>query len=324
MKSHELLEVIGDAQDSYVLDAKAPKRKTTTSVWVRWATKAACCALVLGLGVTGFDLLKRNNSIPSEGSIHNTTQQGTDETNSNTDAVIDRPIIWWNAYGEVEDAGFIEWEGKTIVLSLYDALSDVKNKDSWLAVAVGFEMDTGFVYNVKTLAEYATEADDERMLSGKLGSLLKVGDSLKYGEALYTTGTPTGEKWAKALYDETVETIGADLIAKYIVDGEFLVEKLEADIAACSENEPCRIAYEEACNAYYIFAVEEAIKSLEKQNITYEKRNETGLVFFITPEDFVSFHLDNVSHYGLAQKDGEGIDFDEQTAVSDDYEIVLE
>ena len=52
------------------------------------------------------------------------------------------------------------------------------------------------------------------------------------------------------------------------------------------------------------------------QRTPYEKRNETGLVFFITPEDFVSFHLDNVSHYGLAPKDGEGIDFDEQATIS--------
>ena len=325
MKTHELLEVIGNAQDNYVLDAKDPKKKTIAAVWVRWAAMAACFVLVLGIGITGFDLLKRNNSIPSGESMQNPTkpgevmenqtQPGIGETNPNSDVAIDRPIIWWNANGEVEDAGFMEWNRKTITLSLYDALSDEKNVDSLLAVGVVFEIDTGFVYNGKTIAEYASEADDERLLLGKLGGLLKLGDSLKYGDALYKTGTPTGEKWAKELYDETVEDIGKDIIAKYIVDGEFLVEKLEADIATCSENEPCRIAYEEACNAYYEFAVNEAARFLEEQNINYKKRNGTELVFFITADEFVSFSLNNVLHFGLASKDGEGLDMAESSAV---------
>ena len=325
MKSHELLEVIGDAQDSYVLDAKDPKKKTITAVWVRWAAMAACFVLVLGIGITGFDLLKRNNSIPSGESMQNPTkpgevmenqtQPGIGETNPNGDAVIDRPIIWWNANGEVEDAGFMEWNRKTITLSLYDALSDKKNVDSLLAVGVVFEIDTGFVYNGKTIAEYASEADDERLLFGKLGGLLKLGDSLKYGDALYKTGTPTGEKWAKELYDETVEDIGKDIIAKYIVDGEFLVEKLEADIAMCSENETCRIAYDEARNAFFQVAVDQAAKTLEEQNIKYEKRNGTELVFFITADEFASFSLNNVSHFGLALKDSEGLDMVESSAV---------
>ena len=325
MKSHELLEVIGNAQDNYVLDAKEPKKKTIAAVWVRWAAMAACFVLVLGIGITGFDLLKRNNSIPSGESMQNPTkpgegmenqtQPGIGETNPNGDAVIDRPIIWCNTNSGVEDSGFVEWNGKTITLSLYDALSDEKNKDSLFAIGVGFIIDNNFVYNGKTLANYATEADDERLLYGKLGQLLKLGDSLKYGDALYTTGTPTGEKWAKELYDETIETIGEDIIAKYIVDGEFLVEKLEADIAQCSENETCRIAYDEARNAFFQVAVDQAAKTLEEQNIKYEKRNGTELVFFITADEFASFSLNNVSHFGLALKHSEGLDMAESSAV---------
>ena len=182
-----------------------------------------------------------------------------------------------------------------------------------IAIGVGFEIDTNFVYNGKSLAEYALEADAERLLGGKLGQLLKLGDSLKYGDALYKTGTPTGEKWSKELYDETVETIGKDLIAKYIVDGEFLVEKLEADIAACGENKQCLVAYEEARNAFCRSAVNEAVKTLDEKNIKYEIRNETGLVFFITADEFVSFHLDNVSHFGFASKDVDGMDFVEES-----------
>ena len=60
MKSHELLEVIGEAQDSYVLDAKAPKKKSIP-VWVKWAAVAACLILVIGLGIPQLSLLNPNN-----------------------------------------------------------------------------------------------------------------------------------------------------------------------------------------------------------------------------------------------------------------------
>ena len=50
MKSHELLDVIGEAQDSYLLDAKASKKKTAP-VWVKWAAMAACLCLILSLAI---------------------------------------------------------------------------------------------------------------------------------------------------------------------------------------------------------------------------------------------------------------------------------
>ena len=46
MKAYELLEVIGEAQDSYLLDAKAHKKKTA-HVWVKWVAITACLFLVL-------------------------------------------------------------------------------------------------------------------------------------------------------------------------------------------------------------------------------------------------------------------------------------
>ncbi len=105
-------------------------------------------------------------------------------------------------------------------------MSDEKNKNSLIAISVGFKLDEKFVYNRKSLAEYATEADGERLLYDKLSSLLKVGNELKYGGDLYTVGTPDGKKWAKKLYQKTVADLGEDLISKYIVNGEFLKEKL--------------------------------------------------------------------------------------------------
>ena len=60
MKSHELLEVIGEAQDSYLLDAKAPKKKSTP-VWVKWVAMAACLCLIVSFAIpTILDVLNPN------------------------------------------------------------------------------------------------------------------------------------------------------------------------------------------------------------------------------------------------------------------------
>lgn len=49
MKSQELLEIIGDTQDTYIMDAQAC-RKRPTPVWARWVAIAAGLCLILGLG----------------------------------------------------------------------------------------------------------------------------------------------------------------------------------------------------------------------------------------------------------------------------------
>ena len=50
MKSHELLEVIGEAQDSYLLDAKAPEKKSTP-MWAKWVAIAACLCLIVSFAI---------------------------------------------------------------------------------------------------------------------------------------------------------------------------------------------------------------------------------------------------------------------------------
>lgn len=58
MKSNELLDLIGEAQDEYILDAKAPVKKGRPS-WVKWVALAAClCVAVMGF----FPLLGNHES----------------------------------------------------------------------------------------------------------------------------------------------------------------------------------------------------------------------------------------------------------------------
>ena len=91
--------------------------------------------------------------------------------------------------------------------------------------------DFGFVSkNTTNKSDNIEAAESDAQLYDKLGQLLKQGDSLKYGEALYTTGTPDGEKWTKEFYEQRVEFFGKDLLSKYIVDGEFLRKSVESDM----------------------------------------------------------------------------------------------
>ena len=91
--------------------------------------------------------------------------------------------------------------------------------------------DFGFVSKSTTNKSDNIEAvESNAQLYEKLAQLLKQGDSLKYGEALYTTGTPDGEKWTKEFYEQRVEFYGEDLLSKYIVDGEFLRKSVESDM----------------------------------------------------------------------------------------------
>lgn len=54
MKSNELLEIIGEAQDDYILDAKTPIKKQS-AVWIKWVAVAACFCLILTGTLALFD-----------------------------------------------------------------------------------------------------------------------------------------------------------------------------------------------------------------------------------------------------------------------------
>ena len=154
----------------------------------------------------------------------------------------------------------------------------------------------GFKYNGQDLTEYARADYSEYAI--KLKDLQMYGNQLQYGETIYTTGMPDGTKRTKEWYEERVEYFGEELLSKYIVDGEFLEEKLRADINELMNNN--RKAYEEAEKAYFSYISDEAIKQLDKQNIRYEYMTEPKrLVIYVTAEEFKSLTLDNVTRYGL-------------------------
>lgn len=204
------------------------------------------------------------------------------------------PSILWNK----------EWNGKRIGYNLNKAIEQ-SEEDERLFICVSCSWDSWdeqFVYEGKTLAEYRAERDDEWELDRKLAQLLKEGEVLQYGEAVYQTGTPEGERWAKELYEDTVAYYGKEFLETYIVNGVFLREKAEGDYAVCMEHKT-QEAYETACNAYVDQRLEEAEKQLKKQKIRYEVRAGSGyesygyVVMDVSVKEFASLSLDPLSDW---------------------------
>lgn len=307
MKSYdETIDSVLSRIHQYEDDALRKRRAA-----MKMVTSLGCLCLVAILGIAAWRGGLNEPNRPSVPIDDPYGQQGTGSTeNTGTNGpVIDRPnlpILWGDdTHNGSEDAAYVHWNEKMLDYALYKALTDKEYEAYILAITPSAEWDEQFRYNGKTLAEYDKAAEEERIWTDKLYSLLKDGERLKYGEALYTTGAPNGEKWDRDLYYKTVAYYGEELLATYIVDGVFLKEKLEADIEKYGGQEPCWEAYLAACEAYRLHFVEESIKQLDAMGYPYERTEEGQLVIFVTAEEFEALSLEHTMLYCLAAKNGE-------------------
>ena len=103
-----------------------------------------------------------------------------------------------------------------------------------------------------------------------------------------------GEKWSKELYDETVEFYGREFLARYIVNGEFLRDKVNSDIENYQMN--AEAEYEEALQAYTTAMLKAAKHKIVGQNVACEiSSNGNYLILYPTEEQFASLSLDRKS-----------------------------
>ena len=205
------------------------------------------------------------------------------------------------------DSPYVKWNGKEVMSNLYDKLRKPSDEVLPITFKLSMSPDYNFEYKGKKLSEYANANNSEYM--EKLRDLMGYGNTLKYGEMVYTTGTPEGMKWTQEWYEDRIEYFGEEMLSKYIVDGEFLEEDLRADINELMKNN--RVANDEAEKAYYRFISDEAVKQLDEQNIRYEYMTEPKrLVIYLTAEEFKSLTLDNVSRYGFDVSVANGLTVD--------------
>ena len=242
--------------------------------------------------------------------LENSELENSKQSNGNTDEQI---IISDNddiKGSEASSMGFCAfwWKNKISMYGdLYQAIND--NPDGTFAVTAKYrptpEKVTGFTYDGKTLFQLAVAADNERMMPDKMTELLKVGDELKYGTALYETGNQDGVKWAKELYEEKLAYFGKDLLNKYIVNGAFLSDQLKNDIEAYNETSAAR-TYKLAYKAYLEAVLGETEKILMENNIKCERApySTDSLNIVVTADELENLPLEHIEFwvFGLTNK----------------------
>lgn len=300
------------------LSEQKKKRRTAAKI----TAAGGCCALVIGTGIRNSGMmLEKETIIPDSSSSINSelAQDDPVKENSIPQAPDYSSVIWaeggfdGDSVDTVESATS-ELNGKQIYHSLLEAFDKYGDNSVFAIAAYSYVYyDDNFVYNGKTLARYEAE---ERAAWDKYElryQLMKFGDSLKYGEALYMTSTPDGERWAKEYYDEIFSMFGQELISEYIVDGEFLEDKLTEDISE-SENEymAVRETYEQgriACNKYIY---ETGAEQINANGIYCETKYSSDspylLIIFATKDEFETLSFDKMHNWGfaLAKKDEDG------------------
>ncbi len=298
-----------DLVEEYAKEKECLKNKQASKRnrhWLKSASMAACFCIMIAVTVATvcqIQNLPRGLGItPGTGIIVPETEN---EDHGNNDHKTDDPPNTNSDITDVEfndtDNALIEYSGKSITLSLWNQLqssSADKQLNIYLDARI-YVQDQSFLYQGKTLQWYSDNADKNDALIDKLSTLPKIGDALKYGEILYTTGTPTGEKWGKELYDETVAYYGKELLEKYIVDNEFLLTKVLEDAdKAIADADAARREYVKACSEYKKFKLAKAYKMLDDKGII-AGLSKTGntLMITVTKAEFEALDFENIHEW---------------------------
>ena len=291
----EMVNSLLERRELYAVTQKKKKRVLVSTI------ASFCVVAVVGVALWKMPSVTEQPPVAPDDQQNSTTQT----------TPITKPTynILWKEAEEDMSTGEIAVDtqmGKTIEWGLKKALENLPQNTKVAVAAYPYVTDLNFAWNGKSLKEYSDAFDAERSMLNKLGSLAKMGNMLKYGEALLT-GTPDGEKWSKELYEETIAYYGEELLSKYIVNGEFLKDQLEADIEIMSGEGSAYYAYESACAAYNAYALDEAEKQLAAHSIDYDASNSADsgcIIMFVDAEQFSAFTMENIENwcFSLARK----------------------
>ena len=288
-------------------EIKAKKRK----LYVKYVTSFAAMIVIAIVGINVWQNAKlTNNAEPP--TVDNKVDGGLGATNESTNnpqmnmesnteienAVIpeDEEIIWADSNDNMEMA-IVDWNGKKISISLYEAFNNNEGNRVYAIAANCNHVDKDYMYNGKNIAEYETEMLKKQKLIDKLGDLYKEGDYLKYGKDLYLIGTPEGEKWSKEVYDERVSMYGEDVLNTYIQNGEFLKDKLENDLQNLLKEE-LQSEYENALGQYIDYVNKNMKEELEEKNIASDFSSDVDyLVIYATESEFEKLQMENQSDW---------------------------
>ena len=296
MKNDLIQRAIGALDDDLVESADRKPTVILRAPRFRRSAVAAVFALAAA-GAALFALLQQSGNAPVTPGAEAGPGQSVGENESaaadprfGEDVLANDSVVWAsNGVFQTDDEGFSEWNGKTVAMGLVAAL-DGADDDTVFAILGRAPFAEDFVFNGKTLAEYYAAMANESILPETLGQLRKDGGALKYGKALYETGTPEGEKWAQSLYEERVAFYGEELLNRYIVDGEFLEEKLQNDQREALGKTEAHDAYEEARSAYLAALAD----SIPGEYPSQAAPGEGGVIFYLTKAAFAAYTREDI------------------------------
>lgn len=225
-----------------------------------------------------------------------------------------------------KDASKMEWEGLSVSENLYSILQDIED-EAYVAVIVRNDNDSmlnQYEYQGKKYEDYQQEYEELVSLADKLEAIVKEGEYLKYGVALYIEGAPDGTKWSEEYYNKRLEFYGSELIDKYIKDGEFMHTDVEQDIALNEENISKKLRImEEAVKAYSVHNMEKMYEVFESSDYCVTSKND-NLYLFITKADFAKLSVKNAETYDFysASLSGYKGEISSQSTSDTDIDIV--
>ena len=244
------------------------------------------------------------STAPTPSAGHTEPSTKTPETAAPEAPVAPDDSVIWGEPGSASAGAYVLWNGKQVAYELWEILQkDTAGRT--IAIVASPAINDRFVYNGKTIAQYEAEASEQSELPNKLQQLLKEGEALKHGEALYTTGTPSGEKWDKDFYEKRIAYYGTALLSKYIVNGNFLADQVAADLKAAEADTAAAFAYNEAVSAYYSQTSAAAASALSAAGLSCSV-TEFGdaMILFASAERFARLTLPGNTewYYSLAQQ----------------------
>lgn len=318
MKSYNEVAECVFARSTAIIEEKKRNRKE----FIRKMSTVAPCivatlliCVIYGSGLFGFIPLMFNDPPTiTDGTVEGETtsrpqESGSDTGNTSNPGTSDSdtvkvPETIGGGIGPNDNA-FIYWKDKRITTSLAELLQKSGPNDI-IQIYMTCRADDSYVYNGKTVSEYGIKVTEALVLSEKLKTFVKVGDSLKYGEALYTTETPTGEKWTKENYERTVAYYGNEIIQKYIVNEEFLKSKLSDDIASLKAKlESLQKEFAEAHKASINANINNAQVQLSLQSVSSTLSSGGDyLILNISVNAFENMIVDNLALWTFSAQNG--------------------
>ena len=285
MKScEEMVESLLSRRETYIQEQR---RKRGTAV--KTAAAALCIIAAAGLVIwrSGLNKTTKQPAVENSAVVIDKQDNNKEDDSSNIGQPVSTDLASVVYGDQVSIEGFTTWGNKTLVgYQLYEALKS-GNDDDIYAIIIMPGINRDYVFAGKTLEEYESEMNEERNLPEKLLGLKKLGDSLKYGTALYETGTPDGEKWTRSLYEETVREFGEGFLNKYIVDGQFLKDKVDQDIQTAMTQTAASDAFKKAKLSY----LNDLAASIKGSFPSEVSSSGNGIIVYMTKARFEAFEM---------------------------------